>query len=108
MRGATGGLRRRAHDIWFCELETEAAALGPVAGALILDFADFATFGPLGLVIGWLVGGVTGWWISSLYGYRIRYRLFWSALAAIYCTIPFTAIVPLATIISLIARFYDD
>ena len=83
-------------------------ALGPVAGALILDFADFATFGPIGLVLGWLVGAVTGWWISSLYGYDMRYRCIWAALAALYCTIPFTAVIPLATIISVIARFFDE
>ena len=83
-------------------------ALGPVAGAVILDLADFATFGPLGLVIGWLAGAAVGWWISSLYGYSIRYRCIWAGLAAFYCTIPFTAIFPLATAISVIARFFDE
>ena len=83
-------------------------AVGPVAGALILDFADFATFGPVGVVIGWLVGAAAGWWISSLQGYSLRYRIIWAALAALYCTVPFTAVIPLATICSVVARFFED
>ena len=89
-------------------LERLHNALGPIAGALVLDFADLATFGPIGLVAGGIVGLVIGWWISSIYSFRFPARILWAILAAIYCTIPFTALLPLATIISAVARFQRD
>ncbi|KAA3614427.1 MAG: hypothetical protein DWQ01_01630 [Planctomycetota bacterium] len=80
-------------------------AFGPVFGGLILDLADFATFGPLGLYLGAIVGAAVGFWISSLYGFRLWMRILWVLLAAAYCTAPFTEFLPLATLISAVARF---
>jgi hypothetical protein len=81
------------------------AALGPIAGGLILDFFDLLTFGPIGIFAGVLVGSCVGWWVGGLYNFKTRGRLIISALSAIYMTIPFTAPLPLATMISAIARF---
>lgn len=83
-------------------------AVGPVAGGLILDFVDLATFGPFSIILGPFVGFAVGWWISSIYNFSKPAKVFWSTLAAVYCAIPFTGIVPLATIISAISRFTKD
>lgn len=80
-------------------------ALGPLAGGIILDVVDLATFGPIGLAFGWLVGGLVGWWVSSIYGFSAKGRLAFALLCAVYITIPFTGLFPLATIISSVARF---
>ncbi len=80
-------------------------ALGPVTGGLLLDFLDLATFGSIGLHIGPLVGALVGWWVSSIYGFKIASRIFWITLASLYCAIPATEIIPVATIISTIAKF---
>jgi hypothetical protein len=80
-------------------------ALGPLAGGMILDFVDLATFGPVGLFGGFLIGAAVGWWVSSIYGFTTQARILFATFAAIYTAIPFTELLPLATIISAIARF---
>lgn len=80
-------------------------ALFPVIGGLILDFTDFVTFGPIGIYFGLLLGGLIGWLISSIYGFSTKKRLLWALLSGIYCTIPVTEFVPVATILSAVARF---
>ena len=80
-------------------------ALGPLAGGLILDFVDIATFGPVGLLGGFVVGGLAGWWVSSIYEFSPRSRLALAALAAVYTAVPLTEPLPLATAISALARF---
>ena len=80
-------------------------ALGPLAGGIILDFADLATFGPVGLVGGLFVGIAVGWWICSIYELSWQTRFLVAVIAGVYCTIPLTEMLPLATLISAIARF---
>lgn len=82
-------------------------ALGPIAGGLILDAVDLATFGPFG-VCGFFVGCLVGWWISSIYRFSTRARAVWALLAGVYCLVPFTEVIPVATIISAVARFEVD
>jgi hypothetical protein len=81
-------------------------ALGPVAGCLVLDLADFLTFGPIGLALGIPAGAAIGWWLGSLYGFEKQGRAVLAALSGLYCTIPFTELLPIATIIGATARFY--
>jgi hypothetical protein len=88
-------------------LERLNDALGPIAGGIILDVVDFATFGPIGLFIGWIAGGLTGWWIGSIYKFSTRGRILLAIAAAAYCSAPGTEFLPLATIVSAIARFWD-
>jgi len=80
-------------------------AIFPILGGLILDFADLATFGPVGLYTGMLVGCTIGWLISGIYEFSRNGRLIFTLLAGIYCTIPGTFFLPLATAISAVARF---
>jgi hypothetical protein len=80
-------------------------AFFPLIGGLALDLADFATLGPIGLYAGFLTGAIVGWLISSIYDFSPRTRLIWTVLGGIYCMIPMTEFVPLATMISAMARF---
>jgi len=80
-------------------------AFGPILAGLIIDLVDFATFGPVGLVLGLPVGGFAGYWMGRALGLGTRATL-WCALAAgVYCTIPGTELIPLATIIGACVRF---
>ena len=79
--------------------------LFPVIGGLVLDFTDFVTFGPIGIYTGLLIGGLIGWLISSIYGFSTKKRLLWALVSGIYCTIPVTEFIPVATILSAVARF---
>jgi hypothetical protein len=88
-------------------LERLHRALGPLAGGIIIDVVDLATFGPIGLVMGALIGGLVGWWVSSIYGFGTRGRALIAILAAIYCTVPFTELFPLATLVAATARFRE-
>ena len=82
-------------------------ALGPLAGGLILDFVDIATFGPVGILGGFLVGALAGWWVSSIYEFSPRSRVLLAVLAAVYTAVPLTEPLPLATAISALARFRE-
>ena len=80
-------------------------AVFPILGGLILDFADLATFGPIGIYTGMIVGGVIGWLISDIYGFSKSGRTICSVLAGLYCMVPGTFFLPLATVVSAVARF---
>ena len=82
-------------------------ALGPIAGGLVLDFVDLTTFGPLG-AIGLFIGVGVGWWISSIYNFSPRVRVILALLAGTYCLLPMTELLPVATIISGVARFGEE
>lgn len=82
-------------------------ALGPVLGGLILDFADFATFGPLGLFAGPIVGIFVGWWMGNFYQLTTRARIGLTLVAGIYCALPITNFLPLATMVSALIRFLE-
>jgi hypothetical protein len=58
-------------------------AFGPLAGAMLLDMVD------------------------GIYEFSTRGRLTFAILAAVYCTIPFTEPLPLATAIAAVARFRE-
>ena len=88
-------------------MERFYVAIFPILGGLILDFADFVTFGPVGLYAGMIVGCTIGWLISGIYGFSRNGRILLSLLAGVYCTIPGTFFLPLATAISALARFRE-
>ena len=76
-------------------------------GGLILDFADFLTFGPIGIYFGLIVGGAIGWLMSGVYGFNKNTRLLLAGAAGLYCMIPGTFFLPLATAVSALAKFKD-
>lgn len=82
-------------------------SIGPIAGGMILDLVDLATFGPIGFFGGWVLGAAVGWWIASIYGFSKQAKINIAILAGLYCMIPFTEPVPLATIVSALARFFE-
>ena len=83
-------------------------ALGPVLGALVLDFADFATLGPLGLYVGAPIGAGIGWWLSGMFRVGRATRILLAILAGAYCMAPFTNLLPIATVLSALGRFFED
>lgn len=82
-------------------------ALGPVLGGLVLDLADLVTLGGLGLWVGFPVGVLVGWWIASFYSMRRRTRVLLALAAGLYCMLPFTSFLPLATLVGACGRFLD-
>lgn len=73
-------------------------AFGPVVAGILLDLLDFTTLGPIGLVIGLPVGAAAGYWMASTLGVEPKKRRWLALAAAVYCTIPFTEVLPLATL----------
>jgi hypothetical protein len=78
--------------------------VNPVFAGALLDVIDFLTFGPVGLSVGWLVGGVAAWILSSLAGVPPWQRALWALAAAVYCSLPVTGVLPLGTILGLFLR----
>ena len=81
------------------------SAFGPILAGMLIDLVDLATFGPIGIATGMLLGGGVAWWLCAIYGIPARQRWLWSLLAGAYCTIPMTEPFPIATLIGAYIRF---
>ncbi len=79
-------------------------AVFPIVGGIILDCADLATYGPIGLYTGMIVGCTVGWVISDYYAYSKKARLVFAILAGVYCSAPGTFFFPLATLSAVLGR----
>jgi hypothetical protein len=74
----------------------------PILTALAIDLADLAMIGPVGLVAGFGVGFALTGLLTLATGVPLRRAALLSLLAGIYCTLPFTDVVPLATMLTLL------
>ncbi len=88
-------------------LERLAFAIGPLGTGIILDVLDFATFGPVGIFLGAVVGGSVGWILGKYERFDRSLRIAFALCAAAYMTIPFTEVIPVATTLSLLARYFQ-
>ena len=88
-------------------LRRASYALGPLGAGIILDLLDFATFGPVGLFLGALVGGCAGWILARDEGFDRGLGVAFALAAAAYRTIPTTEVIPAATALFLMARFFN-
>jgi hypothetical protein len=73
----------------------------PIVGALAIDLADVFSAGPHGLVI----GGVLTMIVALASGARFSRALLLGVLGAVYCALPFTEPIPLATMLTLLHGF---
>ena len=80
-------------------------AFGPVAAGLLIDFADLVSWGPLGLMFGWILGAFLGWWLGGIYRFNPVVRSVVAILSGLYCAFPLTTFLPLATVVGCFARF---
>lgn len=87
-------------------LQRLSYALGPWGAGIILDMLDLATFGPIGIIAGAIVGGYAGWILGECEGFDRSIRIAFAICAAAYMTIPFTEPIPAATILILVARYF--
>lgn len=73
----------------------------PIIAALAIDLADLISAGPHGLVI----GGVLTTAFALACGARARRAIVLGLLGAVYCALPLTEAVPLATMLTLVHAF---
>lgn len=73
--------------------------LSPVFAGALLDLVDFFTLGPVGFVAGFAVGGGVAFALGSAYGLGRKDKLLLALLAGAYCTLPFTSVLPLGTLV---------
>ena len=83
-------------------------AMGPIAAGVIIDMIDIITFGPVGLVLGVPIGAAAGYWLGQSMNLRTNQCLMCALAAGIYCTIPFTELLPLGTLVGAIVRFNES
>ena len=74
---------------------------------LLLDMADLATWGPLGLKIGLPVGALAGWLLAPSLGVPPQRRWLCALVAGVYCMLPFTAFLPLGTVLGALVRLHQ-
>lgn len=72
--------------------------LAPVLAGGLIDAVDLATLGPIGLSLGALAGGLVGWWLAPLLGFRPGKRWLGALLSGLYCMLPLTSVLPLASV----------
>lgn len=73
--------------------------------AILLDLVDLGAITAIGAIVGTLLGSLLGWWVSLSLDVRPVNRR-WVALgAAVYCLVPFTGGLPLATIVTMVILF---
>ena len=77
----------------------------PIVAALAIDLADFAMVGPIGVVFGLFVGGLLTTIVALASGSGLWRALGLGLLGGIYCAIPVTDAIPLATMLTLIHGF---
>ena len=85
-------------------LGTREAGSGwaPILTALAIDLADLAMIGPTGIVAGFGVGFVLTSLLTLATGVPWKRALVLSVLAGIYCMMPITDVIPLATMLTLL------
>ena len=66
---------------------------------MLLDAADLITFGMVGVWTGFALGAILGWTLAPQLGFADR-RWLPMLLAGAYCTLPGTALMPLATLLT--------
>lgn len=74
----------------------------PILTALAIDLADLAMIGPTGIVAGFGVGFALTSLLTLATGVPLRRAALLSVLAGIYCMLPITDVVPLATMLTLL------
>lgn len=99
--------KRRERANLRARAEVAAARRSPVmaiVGGLMIDVADVITLGGLGGVGGFLVGGLLTYGVCSNQGVS-RFRTAALTMAgAVYCALPFTEALPLATMLAIISQ----
>ena len=83
-------------------------AFGPVVAGLIIDFVDLAMFGPIGVYLGLPIGGFAGYWMGRALGLERKPSLLCALLAGVYCMIPGTEMIPVATVVGALARYRES
>lgn len=83
-------------------------AFGPVVAGLIIDFVDLATFGPIGRYLGFPIGAFAGYWMGRALGLERKPCLLCALAAGIYCMMPGTEMIPIATVVGALARYRES
>lgn len=79
-----------------------AGGWAPILTALAIDLADLAMIGPTGIVAGFGVGFALTSLLTLATGVPLRRAAVLSLLAGVYCMLPLTDVVPLATMLTLL------
>lgn len=79
---------------------TRTPGWAPVLAAVAIDLADFAMAGPLGLVAGLFVGFALTSVLALATGAKLPRAMLLGLLGGIYCMLPITDLVPLATMLT--------
>ena len=83
-------------------------AFGPVVAGLIIDCVDLATFGPIGPYLGLPIGAFAGYWMGRALGLERKPSLLCALAAGIYCLLPGTELIPIATVVGALARYRES
>lgn len=80
------------------------AALEPIAAGIVLDVIDFVPLPPL---LGFLLGVLVASQLVRHLRLRVRSRALLVLACGAYCAVPFTNVLPLATLLGAAARFLE-
>lgn len=98
----------KSHEPEVGAAERLLRSFGPLAGGILLDVVDLATFGAWGFYLGPIIGGLLGWWLAQVYGFGVLGQCMLILVVAVYCALPATELVPLATLVFALVRFAES
>ena len=106
MRGSNLPVRREDADVSTRREQRRRQIRGflPILGAVIIDGMDLVTMGPVGIGMGMFVGGLLSWAVAYRHGLTFWQSLIAGTAGALYCALPFTEALPIATLLALISR----
>jgi len=83
-------------------------ALAPIGAGIVIDLVDLSTFGQMGLVLGFPLGAAAGAWMGFSLGLKRKFIVVLALASGIYCMIPGTEFIPVATIAGACIRFWES
>ena len=107
-RSERRALKRRERAAKRAAAEARAArraGLLPVVGGVIIDVADVVSLGGLGGVGGAMIGALITYGVCSQTQMSRLRTMGLTMAGAIYCALPFTEALPLATLLALVTSF---
>ena len=82
--------------------QKKAGRIHAVMVGLLVDALDLLTMGLVGIRIGFPLGAILTFYLLGIFRLPLQTRILISLAAGAYCAIPFTSLIPLGTLLTIL------